>query len=263
MKRGSIIGVALVALVGILASASLANILPNGLMLVSFEVKVPQPAIVGQNVEVEFILKNLSPEPITFHQDFGVFVGTRREVGSESENRDFGHAHKGKTISQEESLTLKATTKLDAPGLWRFWPAFNINGFWGPYRWMEKVVEVYSSPEEAAEKNKPLTVAEILNDPNKYDQRRVIVIGEAFIVRHKTDRKGRPWTLISLVDLKERTKVMNVFCWGHAQASNADTVKVTGIFKVKSKRGRLTFDNEIDALEGQVEVIKKAEPLNQ
>lgn len=85
----------------------------------------------------------------------------------------------------------------------------------------------------------------------------VTVIGNAFIVRKKTDsNKQNPWTLISLVDLKDNKIVINVFSTGHAPVVNGDNIKITGIFKIKSPRGRYTFDNEIDARNGSIEKIR-------
>lgn len=106
--------------------------------------------------------------------------------------------------------------------------------------------------------SKEVTVAGILSDPAGYDQKTITVTGQAFIVRKKKDRAGRPWMLISLLDPKDRKKVINVFGPGHPDARNGDIVKVTGKFKARSKRGRYTYDNEIETTSNKVVVVARA-----
>lgn len=106
--------------------------------------------------------------------------------------------------------------------------------------------------------SKEVAVAEILSDPARYDQKTITVTGQAFIVRKKKDRAGRPWMLISLLDPKDRKKVINVFGPGHPDARNGDIVKVTGKFKARSKRGRYTYDNEIETTSNKVVVVARA-----
>lgn len=110
--------------------------------------------------------------------------------------------------------------------------------------------------------SKKVTVAEILSDPARYDQKEVTVTGYAFIVRKKKDRARRPWMLISFCDQKDRKKVINVFGPGHPDARNGDIVKVTGKFKAKSKRGRYTYKNEIETTSKKVVVIAKGTAPN-
>ena len=64
--------------------------------------------------------------------------------------------------------------------------------------------------------------------------------------------------LISFFDMKNDKQVINVFGPGHPTASNGDVVKVTGIYKVKSKRGRYTFDDEIQTTSDKVVVVTKS-----
>ncbi|MDD3846090.1 MAG: hypothetical protein PHC90_06965 [Syntrophorhabdaceae bacterium] len=106
--------------------------------------------------------------------------------------------------------------------------------------------------------SKEVSVAEILSNPSQYDQKTVTVTGYAFIVRKKKDRSGNPWMLISFFDPKDKKKVINVFGPGHPAARNGDIIKVTGKFKAKSKRGRYTFDNEIQTTSDKVVVVAKA-----
>jgi hypothetical protein len=61
----------------------------------------------------------------------------------------------------------------------------------------------------------------------------------------QTDSAGAPWTLVSLVDIENRRMVMNAIGTGHAVLSNGDAARATGVFRVKSPRGRYTYDNEL------------------
>ena len=225
--------------------------LPNGLELARFEVRAPEPALVGSTVNVEMTLKNVSGTQMQFDPNIGIFVGARWNSSSNDNNRDFGHAHKGLVLAPGREVTLRATRPLDAAGVWRFWPAFRLNGQWGPFRWMEKTVQAYSSAAEAHSQGSSgpvagtLRVAQLLANPARYDGKRITVVGDALIVRKQTGPGGAPWTLMSLVDIDNRRMVMNVIGTGHAPLVNGDVARATGIFRVKSQRGRYTYDNEL------------------
>ncbi len=117
---------------------------PDGLQLSSFEVS-PTQARVGDSVTVAFVLTNTSGHPIVISPEFGVFVGARWNSTSDANNRDFGHTDKGKKLSPGSRIVFRATRQLDAAGVWRFWPAYNVNGHWGPFRWHEIVVRATDS----------------------------------------------------------------------------------------------------------------------
>jgi len=102
-----------------------------------------------------------------------------------------------------------------------------------------------------------LTVGDILANPSQYDQKNVTVVGRALIVRKKKDSSGKPWMLISFFDMKDDKKVINVFGPGHPNIGNGDIAKVTGIFKINSKRGRYTFKNEIASSSDRVILVAK------
>lgn len=114
---------------------------PDGLELTSFSV-TPTNATVGNSVKVAFALKNTTSQPITFSPAFGVFVGARWNSTSDANNRDFGHRYKGTVLQPGARIALKASKRVDAAGTWRFWPAYNVNGHWGPFRWNEIIVQV-------------------------------------------------------------------------------------------------------------------------
>jgi hypothetical protein len=117
---------------------------PDGLQLTNFSI-TPTQATVGTTVRVTFALKNTTTQPITFSPEFGVFVGARWNSTSDANNRDFGHRYKGTVVQPGARVVVKATRILDAAGTWRFWPAYNVNGHWGPFRWNEITVQVTGS----------------------------------------------------------------------------------------------------------------------
>jgi hypothetical protein len=238
-----------------------ANTLPNGLELTRFEISAANPPLVGSTVTVLMVLTNRGDRLLSFDGNPGIFVAARWNSTGDENNRDFGHTKRPLLLRPGASTTVRATAKLDAAGTWRFWPGFRLNGHWGPFRWMEKTLEVYANPVEARSASEPITVARLLKNPRAYDQKRVTVIGLALVVRKNRDTHGQPWTLMSLSDIEENNRVMNVFGPGHPAASNGDRVRVSGIFRVKSPRGRYTFDNEIQVEEGGIVVMRTEEAL--
>jgi len=228
-----------------------ASSLPNGLTLEAFEMKADQPALVGAKIEIDYRLKNLGDAPIVLESP-GLFVGARCDGNA----MDFGHQQKATTLRPGESVSLRASHVLDKAGSWAFWPGFRIGGAWGPDRWMEKRLDVFTDRAEAESALKPLSVSQILANPARYDQKEVTVVAEAFAVRKKVDGNKQPWNLISLVDPNDRKRVMSAFALGHAPVRNGDLVRITGIFKVKSLRGRYHYDNEIDARKGSIQKLE-------
>jgi hypothetical protein len=239
-------------------ASCLAQALPNGLELVRFEVRASDPAVAGGTASVEITLRNLSAQPMQFDASTGIFVGARVNSTSDANNRDFGHAHKGLVLAPGREITLRASRPLDAAGTWRFWPSFRLNGQWGPFRWMEKTLQVYSSAAEARSQGGggavagTLTVAQLLANPSRYDGQRVTVTGDALIVRRQTDPATGPWTLMSLADVENRRQVMNVIAPGQAPVVNGDVARATGVFRVKNQRGRYAYDNELVCASGGI-----------
>jgi hypothetical protein len=235
-----------------------ASTLPNGLQLTYFEIRANNPVLVGSTVKVEITLKNVDPVPIRFSNEFGMFVGARWKELSNANNRDFGQTNKGYVLAPGKSVTYKSSRTLDEAGNWWFWPAFNINGQWGPFNWMGKTLYVHASKADAQVSGTTLTVGQILANPSLYDQKLVTVKGRALIVRKKSSGDGQPWMLISFFDMTNDTQVINVFGPGHPDADNGDIIKVTGIFKVKSLRGRYHFDNEIESGSDKIVRLEKS-----
>jgi hypothetical protein len=119
---------------------------PDGLKLSNFKV-TPMQAKVGDQVQVSFVLTNMTAHPIIISPEFGVFVGARWNSTTGANNRDFSHRDKGRFLRPGDKVKIKATRKLDAAGTWRFWPAYNVNGHWGPFRWNEIVIKVAEATE--------------------------------------------------------------------------------------------------------------------
>jgi hypothetical protein len=49
---------------------------------------------------------------------------------------------KGKVLKPGGKISFSASRKLDAEGSWRFWPAYQTAGHWGPFRWHEIEIQV-------------------------------------------------------------------------------------------------------------------------
>lgn len=258
-SSAALMATALVFLVGSFsAPAVLANTLPNGLQLSYFEIKADNPVLVGNTVKVEITLKNVDTVPISFNNEFGMFVGARWKELSNANNKDFGQTNKGYVLGPGKSVTYKSSRTLDEAGNWWFWPAFNINSQWGPFNWMGKTLYVHASKADAEISGMTLTVGEIFANRSRYDQKLVTVKGRALIVREKTSGNGQPWMLISFFDMTNDKQVINVFGPGHPDAGNGDIIQVMGIYKVKSQRGRYQFDDEIESSSDQVVRLEKS-----
>ena len=87
---------------------------------------------------VIFRLTNKNDHSITFHPQYGYFVGAR----CNNQNRDFGHKGKGRKLGPGQSVSIKAVSTFSHPGTWVFWPAYNIGGSWGPYKWNAITVQI-------------------------------------------------------------------------------------------------------------------------
>jgi hypothetical protein len=109
---------------------------PDGLKVTSFQLRgdfVPNGSIL-----VTFLLTNVSDHDITFHPQYGVFVGARKD----NQNIDFGHKDKGRTIPPGGIVKMKASSRFSNSGTYYFWPAYNINGKWGPFKWNAITVQI-------------------------------------------------------------------------------------------------------------------------
>jgi hypothetical protein len=110
---------------------------PDGLEVSRFELHAGDLTLKSR-FTVVFQLKNVSDATITFHPQYGVFVGAR----SDGRNIDFGHKGMGQTLQPGERITMKAPNQFDQPGEYSFWPAYHTNGHWGPYGWNKITVTI-------------------------------------------------------------------------------------------------------------------------
>jgi len=94
-----------------------------------------------------------------------------------------------------------------------------------------------------------VTISEILNDPDKYHLKTVLVKGEVLDVKHKVSKRGNPYTIFALSD---GTSAIKIFTFGTPEIYRGDIVKVKGIFYKVRYVGRYTFYNEIDATDGWI-----------
>ena len=109
---------------------------PQGLKVTQF--KLRGDFVLKGRFLVQFRLTNMTDQNITFHPQYGVFVGARWG----DQNRDFGHKDKGRTIAPGGSVPMKASATFDKSGAWTFWPAYNIGGNWGPFKWNAIIVNI-------------------------------------------------------------------------------------------------------------------------
>ena len=111
---------------------------PDRLKVENFKLRCRSDIAVGVDYAITFRLRNVTDHALTFHPQYGVFVGARRG----STNIDFGHTAKRKTLQPGDSVGVKGMRRFESAGTYRFWPAYHVNGHWGPYRWNEIVVNV-------------------------------------------------------------------------------------------------------------------------
>jgi hypothetical protein len=145
MRRAFLLSLSCIALIGamVLPGAALGAVTPDGLELSGFYVRTRMtPTRVGDTVKVSFKLKNVTGRNIRFDPGYGVFVGARWNSTSDANIRDFGHTFQGQILKPGKAVTVDVARRLDAPGTWRFWPAYKIRDRWGPFRWNEAVIQV-------------------------------------------------------------------------------------------------------------------------
>lgn len=90
------------------------------------------------------------------------------------------------------------------------------------------------------------TVAEVLKDPAKFDDKVVTVTGKVTKFKQKTSKAGNPYYNFKLVGKGEEE--LSVYGRGKAEPAPEDgqMVEVTGKFAKEKKVGSVTYKNEID-----------------
>jgi hypothetical protein len=115
---------------GELHSDSEENVSPDGLevsdLLATADHDPPQ---VGDEIRVEFSLKNVGPNPIRFAE---TFIGARNPRG---ENVDFAQENQGEVLDPEAAMEIDGARVLDAPGTWEVWPCYSLPRGGCPDEW--------------------------------------------------------------------------------------------------------------------------------
>ncbi len=76
-----------------------------------------RPAV-GDRIKVEFSLKNVGSETVTFEE---TFIGARDPAGN---NEDFGHSNAGKALPPGDAVEISSSLIVDSAGTWQFWPCY-------------------------------------------------------------------------------------------------------------------------------------------
>ena len=123
------------------------------LELTDFVVRGPKPTEVGDDVVVEFNLRYVGDDSITFNS---VFVAAKLPDGSE---KRFIESHQGKTLNPGDSVSVRGEIELSMEGKWIIWPSFIYyhNGdVFGPIDpWHECVIVVKSQAPPEPTPSKP------------------------------------------------------------------------------------------------------------
>jgi len=89
-----------------------------------------------------------------------------------------------------------------------------------------------------------ISVADLLQNPERYDGKTVIVEGKIISYQERFSRRGNPYTTFRLED---NGFSVAVFAWGHLGLKDGLRVRVSGVFQRVKRVGRYTFYNEISA----------------
>lgn len=100
--------------------------------------------------------------------------------------------------------------------------------------------------------SKYVSISDIYDNPEKYDQKYVMLKGRVTSVRFKTSRRGNNYTTFYLEDDTGRIKV---FSWGFAAIADGDNVSVYGKYYIMKRVGNYRFPNEVDAI--RIDKIKE------
>jgi len=94
-----------------------------------------------------------------------------------------------------------------------------------------------------------ISVADLLQNPERYDGKTVIVEGKIISYQERFSRRGNPYTTFRLED---NGFSVAVFAWGHLGLKDGLRVRVSGVFQKVKQVGRYTFYNEINAYKIQL-----------
>lgn len=98
-----------------------------------------------------------------------------------------------------------------------------------------------------------ITVTQLEKDQDKYDGKKIVVIGIVEKFEQRTSKAGNPYITGTLLDKANKKATLSLYARGkiEKELKKGDVVEVTGIYAKEKKVGTLTFKNEIEAkLEG-------------
>lgn len=138
MKRA----VFLLVLAGVLGAAVLCEegtgLSGDYLRFYNFVVEGPEEPAVGDEITVEFTLRNVGKETIALGEK-GVFAVAESEAGKER----FGYTARDEWLSELESVSFSGTFTLGEAGEWSMWPSYQLkDGTYGPDYWADCSFEV-------------------------------------------------------------------------------------------------------------------------
>lgn len=103
---------------------------PESISLVEVVATAPsgEPTVMDR-VTVTFTFENAGDVPVTLDN---TFVGAR---GPGDEWADFGEGHYGAVLQPGEQLTVTSGKIVDGPGIWTFWPCYQVGDGLCPDEW--------------------------------------------------------------------------------------------------------------------------------
>jgi hypothetical protein len=111
-------------------------------------------------------------------------------------------------------------------------------------RWATQIVIAVILLTSLALAQEKISVADIIQNPERYDGKTIIVEGKIISYRERFSRRGNPYTTFRLED---GGVSVAVFVWGHLGLENGRRVRVIGKFQKVKQVGPYTFYNEISA----------------
>ena len=111
----------------------------------------------------------------------------------------------------------------------------------GPSFWM--VLGFFPLLLSAQSSAQLLEMTEVISNPQHYDRKEVVVMGQVDNVQPVTDRQGKPAFQFLLKDSSGTLKVTS-----RTQVQNGDQVIVMGTFTRRRQGGRIAVYNEVNAV---------------
>ena len=113
------------------------NISPHGFKLINVSAKcIHNPPQINDSIEVGFTLQNINKKSMRVLETF--IVGR----DPDGNNRDFGYSHENKIIQPNEIIKTEGNIIVDAPGVWKFGPSYELDKDIYPGEWQRFAVRV-------------------------------------------------------------------------------------------------------------------------